>query len=207
MTRSQTDGKLLLVHSHYGAPPSLFTLAVEQGLGIIKREVDLTPADFDTAKGVITTTHLDQLGFARHRPAMEGLLARGGRWFLNGHVMRELVTGLKTYVPIRNAKRTDLVLVRLNDHPIFAGIDAASFEENRGVAGFYGRGHNPLPQGALPVTGVGPDRLPLDWEWTLPARGKIFSHAGNDVGGMGSVNPAHDLVAPRILEWTLGRLN
>lgn len=207
MTISPADGKLLLIHSHYGTTPGLFAMAEAAGQGVIRREIDLSPADFAKAKGVITTTHLDQLGFARFRPAMEDLLARGGRWFFNGHVMRELVSGLQTYVPIRNAKRADLVLVRLNAHPIFAGIEAASFEENRGVAGFYGRGHNPLPAGAVAITGIGPERLPLDWEWTLPSGGKIFSHAGNNIGGMGSVNPSHDLVAPRILSWTLGELD
>lgn len=207
MSLQQPMGTLLLIHSHYGPPPALFAKAVAKGKGVIIREIDLTEDHFAAATGVITTTHLDQLGFARFRPAMEVLLARGGRWFFNGHVMRELVSGLEKFVPIIGAKRADLVLTRLSDHPIFAGIDAASFEENKGVAGFYGRGHNPLPQGAVAVTGVGPERLPLDWEWTLPAGGKIFSHAGNDVGGMGSVNPSHDLVAPRILDWTLGGLN
>ena len=57
------------------------------------------------------------------------------------------------------------------------------------------------------INGVGPNRLPVDWEWTLPSGGKMFSHAGNDVGaGMPDVNPTHALVGPRIIAWTLGDL-
>lgn len=207
MLTGQSGKSLLLIHSHYGAPSELFQLAVEQGFGKVVRERDLTQAHFDEAAGLITTTHLDQPGFLAWSDATQALLKRGGRWFYNGHIMRQLIPGLHIYQPIVRAKRSDLVLTWLNDHPIFAGIDQQSFEENKGVAGFYGRGHNPLPEGALAVNGVGPNQYPLDWEWNVPGGGKMFSHAGNDLGaGMANVNPTHAVVAPRILAWTLGDL-
>lgn len=202
----RTSSQLLLIHSHYGDAPTLFNLAMERGDAVIVRERDLTPAHFERAKGLITTSHLDQLGFLTFRPQLDALLARGGRWFFNGHILRELVSGLGIYQPIIKAKRVDLALTRLNAHPIFEGIDQPSFEENRGVAGFYGRGHNPLPSGALAINGIGPNHLPIDWDWTLPGGGRMFSHAGNDIGGMGGPNPNHALVAPRILAWTMGEL-
>ncbi|MBJ6986451.1 hypothetical protein [Devosia sp. MC521] len=201
-----TSGKLLLIHSHYGTPPGLFDLAMQRGDAIIVREKDLTPEHFAQAKGLITTSHIDQLNFLALRPHLEAFLARGGNWFFNGHILRELVGGLKIYQPIIKAKRADLVLTRINEHPIFEGVDQPSFEENKGVAGFYGRGHNPLPEGGLVVNGIGPDNLPIDWEWSLPTGGRIFSHAGNDIGGMGGPNPNHALVAPRIIAWTMGEL-
>lgn len=199
---------LLLIHSHYGSPSGLFQLAADQGVGKVVRERDLTEAHFDEAFGLITTTHLDQIGFARWSDAVQALLKRGGRWFYNGHILRPLIPGLHTYQPIVRARRADLVLTRLHDHPIFEGIEQSSFEENKGVAGFYGRGHNPLPVGAVAINGVGPNRYPLDWEWDVPGGGKMFAHAGNDVGvAMVGVNPTHELVAPRLLAWTLGDLS
>lgn len=207
MSSGQGSKSLLLIHSHYGTPSGLFQLAVEQGVGKVVRERDLTRAHFDEAAGVITTTHLDQPGFLACSDAVQALLQRGGRWFYNGHVMRELIPGLQTFQPIVRAKRVDLVLTRLNEHPIFEGIEQKSFEENKGVAGFYGRGHNPLPEGAVVINGVGPNQFPLDWEWNVPGGGKMFSHAGNDIGvAMAGVNPTHAVVAPRILAWTLGDL-
>jgi len=198
--------QLLLIHSHYGSPPGLFQHAVEQGVGTIVRERDLTRAHFDAASGLITTTHIDQLGFPVWSEAVQALLARGDRWFFTGHILRELIPGLRTFVPIVKAKRADLVLTRLHPHPIFEGIEQSSFEENKGVAGFYGRGHNPMPDGAVAINGVSAANFPVDWEWTLPGGGKMFSHAGNDIGGMGSVNKSHDLIAPRLISWTLGDL-
>lgn len=201
-----SGGALLLVHSHYGNPPDLFGLAMERGDAVIVREKDLAPAHFETARGLITTSHVDQLNFLALRPHVEAFLSRGGNWFFNGHFLRELVSGIGIYQPTIRAQRADLVLTRVNEHPIFDGVDQPSFEENKGVAGFYGRGHNPLPQGALVVNGIGPDKLPIDWEWRLPTGGRIFSHAGNDIGGMGGPNPSHKLVAPRIIAWTMGEL-
>lgn len=207
MSAGQGSRSLLLIHSHYGTPSDLFQAAAAQGVGRIVRERELTREHFDEAVGLITTTHLDQLGFLAWSEAVQALLRRGGRWFFNGHILRELIPGLGIYQPIVRARRADLVLTRLNEHPIFEGIEQSSFEENKGVAGFYGRGHNPLPLGALAVNGVGPNRYPLDWEWNVPGGGKMFSHAGNDLGaGMAGINPTHGLVGPRVIAWTLGDL-
>ncbi|ODT66466.1 MAG: hypothetical protein ABS75_27205 [Pelagibacterium sp. SCN 63-23] len=201
-----SGGTLLLIHSHYGNPPELFALPGKRGDAVIVREKDLAPHHLDEARGLITTSHVDQLNFLSLRPHLEAFLGRGGRWFFNGHILRELVAGLRTYQPIVKARRADLVLARINEHPIFEGVDQPSFEENKGVAGFYGRGHNPPPEGATVINGIGPDRLPIDWEWRLPSGGRFFSHAGNDIGGMSGVNPNHALVGPRIIAWTMGEL-
>ena len=203
---SPNGSQLLLIHSHYGTPPSLFKLALKRDDAVMIRERDLTSEHFAAAKGLITTSHIDQIGLLAFAEDLGALLARGGRWFFNGHILRPLVPGLQTYVPIQQAKRADLVLARINEHPIYEGIDQPSFEENRGVAGFYGRGHNPLPTGARAINGIGPEKLPIDCEWTVPGGGKMFSHAGNDVGGMEGPNPNHKVVAPRIVAWTMGEL-
>lgn len=202
MTASQPTG-LLLIQSSYGPPPGLFAHAETTGQGRIVPQRALTAGDFAAARGVVTTMHLDQIDFLRWSDALAELLARGGRWFFNGHILRPLLPELEPYVPIPQAGRADLVLTRLADHPIFDGIEQSDFEENRGVAGFYGRGHNPMPDGARAINGVGPDRLPIDWEWIVPGGGRMFSHAGNDIGGMGG-RPAHEAVGERILAWALG---
>lgn len=197
---------LLLIHSHYGDIPTIFAEAIALGDATLVREIDLTDQHFEAARGLMTTTHLDQLGFMAYTAVLESFLDRGGRWFFNGHFMRPLVSGIETYVPIKKAKRHDLVLSRLNDHSIFTGIDQSSLETRKGVAGFYGRGHNPLPEGGLAINGIGPDLLPVDWAWSRPKGGHIFSHAGNDLYGMSNSETTRKQLTERIISWTAGEL-
>lgn len=205
-TPKTAEKSLLLVHSHFGEPPNLFRRAAERGNAMIVRELWLRPEHFKAVHGLITTTHLDQIGFMAFANDARALLARGGRWFFNGHILREFVSGLGIYRPIPNAKRSDLVQTRLADHPIFAGIDQRELEESKGVAGFYGRGHNPLPEGATAINGLGPSRVPVDWDWTLPGGGRMFSHAGNDLAGMGGGSGHDAVLTDRIIAWTRGEL-
>ena len=197
---------VLYIHSHSGPPPAKYESAVAQRRLVIRRERDLQSADFVAARGLLTTTHLDQLGAMERLEDLAGHMNRGGRWFFNGHIMRPLLPGLRSYVPLGNPRRSDLVMTRLNPHPIFADIDQKDLEENKGVAGFYGRGHNPPPPGALAINGLGPRQVPIDWEWATPLGGHFFSHAGNDLGGMGGDAGHAGLLSERILAWLEGDL-
>lgn len=199
-------GTVLIIHSHYGDPIPLAEAAAARTDVAVVRERDLRAHHLAAARGVFTTSHLDQVGFLSYRNDLVDLLERGGRWFFNGHILRELLPGLGAYVPIPNARRADYVLTRLNAHPILAGVDPATHEENRGVAGFYGRGHNPPPPDAIAVTGLGPDRVAIDWEWTAPGGGKVFCHSGNDLASAGKPNGPAALVSARILAWLAGEI-
>jgi hypothetical protein len=92
------------------------------------------------------------------------------------------------------------VLSALVPHPIFADIPLADLETNRGVAGFYGRGHNPTLPALVPVTGLGPARVPVDWVAPVGA-GRLFSHAGNDLGAVGIEQGQAPVPWRRIVEW------
>ncbi|WP_240230578.1 hypothetical protein [Devosia lacusdianchii] len=197
---------VLLIHSHYGPPPEGYATAAVDGRLAIVRERDLTAADFAAASGLITTTHLDQVGFLTHAQAYTALLDRGGRWFFNGHMLRYFIDGLGLYRPLVAPKRAGYALTRLYDHPIFTGIDQRGLEENKGVAGFYGRGHNPLPAGGIAVNGIGPEMHAIDWVWARPDGGQVFSHAGNDLGGMGGETGNGALLTQRIIAWCAGEL-
>ena len=192
---------VLYIHSHYGMTEPLVGRAVAEGKVRLVRERELTARHFAEASGLITTIHLDQIGFLHHAASVQALLDRGGRWVFNGHMLRPVVPGLGAYVPLATPRRADYALTRLAEHPVFAGIDQKTLEENRGVAGFYGRGHNPLPPGATPINGLGPDHLPIDWDWALPGGGHILSHAGNEFWSSGDDDATKQLLADRAVAW------
>ena len=163
-------------------PAELLPHVVAGRLRVV-RQVDLRPSDLDNCCGLIATIYLDQIDFAARSEAVGEFLARGGRIVFNGHVLRPFVEGMRPFVPLPAQRRSDLALERLAPHPVFAGIPASAHQTQKGVAGFYGRGHNPPLPGATHLTGIGPDRLPVDWEWLLPGGGGLFVHSGNDIWG------------------------
>lgn len=198
---------ILYLQSHYGPLPPAFTDFVAGGRITIVRDSELTDAQIDQAEGIITTMHLDQIGFLKHGAALKRLLDRGGHIFFNGHLMKPFVEGLQTYRPLLSKRLSDLKLTRIVPHPIFDQFEPADMATRKGVAGFYGRGYNPLPKGGTPVNGIGPLKQPIDWQWNLPTGGAIFSHAGNDLWTHAAENsPGVKAFAERVLSWTEGKL-
>ena len=202
---------ILMIQSHYQEPYSmtapLFGDAIASGLMRIVREMELTGDDFATATGLVTTTHLDQVGFQRFAADVTAFLDRGGRWIYHGHILRPILPELGIYRPIENPKRVDFLQTRLCEHPIFAGIDQQMLETNQGVAGFYGRGHNPPPAGAVVINALGPAKVPVDWVWTRPRGGEFLSHAGNEFWGCGDDPDIKKQLASRAVAWLAGELN
>lgn len=193
----------LYIESDDGPLPAQLAPHVEAGRLCVVRQVDLRPSDFDAACGLIATTYLDQIDFDARRSAIAAFLARGGRVVFNGHVLRPFIDGMRPFVPLARQRRSDLALERLASHPIFAGISAQAHAAQKGVAGFYGRGHNPPLAGATLVTGIGPDKLPVDWEWLLPGGGGLFVHSGNDIWAVSDDAGVNALVAERMVAWSL----
>ncbi len=190
----------VLVLSHHGGVPAPFGPFLREGLLAGVWEWDLTPERIADAPGVLLTIHLDQMRAMEWRDGLDEMLARDGRILINGHVERPFVAGVGTFVP-GGRGRADLRLSALGDHPVFDGVDRLAFETRRGVAGFYGRGHNTMPPDAQALTGVGPDAAPLDWIWRRAGGGAVLSHAGNDLWTSCDENDVIDRLAANIVRW------
>jgi hypothetical protein len=192
---------VLYLFSGYGAPAEVVAAHPETR---VVPQAELMVADLVQARGLVTGNLLDQDALLGFRGALERFLDAGGRWFFNGHMMRAFVDGLGLYAPMVMPVRTDFDQTRLAPHPIFAGIEISRLETNRGVAGFYGRGANTLPEGAIPVTGLRGGTVAVDWLWCRPAGGRVFSHAGNDLGQMGLEWGLAPELNRRVLNWAAG---
>jgi hypothetical protein len=184
--------------------PEVFSRPLGEGLVEPVRQDRLTDEAIEGAAGLITGLHVDQIDLLGKRGAIARMLDRGGRMAINGHVLRPYVEEFGRFVPLQRPRRADYVLTRLHDRPVFEGISARQLETNRGVAGFYGRGHNPLPEGAVPLTGLGPDLAPVDWVWRRPRGGAVFMHSGHDLWGAGDDPGTTRLIAERLVRWCLG---
>jgi hypothetical protein len=195
---------VIYIESDDGPPAEPLRPLLRSGRLQLLRQTDLRQADLDAASGLIATTYLDQIDFMSRKTELAAFLAKGRRMVFNGHVLLPFVDGLQPFRRLASQRRNDLLLQRLTPHPVFAGITAESQQTQKGVAGFYGRGHNPPPPGAVPLTGIGPGKLPIDWEWVMPGGGRLFVHSGNDIWGTSDDAGINALIASRLVDWVTG---
>ncbi|PWB92897.1 hypothetical protein [Methylosinus sporium] len=201
---TNAGGEILLVLSGDGPAPKSFDAPLASSALACVRQTELADARLSAARGVVTTMHLDQIEFARRAEALETFFDRGGRMAFMGHLARPFLPELSPFVPLGAGRRDDFALVALGDHFVFDGLDRARLETRRGVAGFYGRGHAPIPSGGRALTGVGPQAAPINWIWERPAGGAILMHAGNDLWTVCDEPSVNAALAERIVAWCVG---
>ncbi|MEM1264764.1 MAG: hypothetical protein AAGI50_01970 [Pseudomonadota bacterium] len=194
---------VIWVRSAFAEPSETVRAAVDEGRATILVEAEVSPEALRAHCGLITGTQLDQDRALVWAGWLRAWLEAGGRWVVNGHLLRPILPEAAPFVPMERPGRADFVQTRLAEHPILAGIAPELLEANRGVAGFYGRGHNPMPPGAVAVTGLGPRRVPVDWVWPVGA-GAVFSHAGNDLWGAGREHGLGPELTARCIAWAGG---
>lgn len=200
----QGDMTIIYLKSSYAAPSHTIGRAAARGAITLVEQTDLTPEHLLASRGLVTGIQLDQNALLRLKAPLAAFLDAGGRWFFNGHLVRPLLDGMAQYQPIHAPKRADFTLSAINPHPIFEGIDLTQLETNKGVAGFYGRGCNPLPINAIAINGLGPAQTPVDWIWARPGGGRVFSHAGNDLDAAGQDWGLPPEFTRRIFDWAGG---
>ena len=142
---------------------------------------DLEHSDLCAFSCLIISNSADQRYLQRRRAQLQSYLEQGGRIAFSGHVAYPFLDALSPYQPTPEPGLAGLQVHNLGQHPIWAGISDADLTFRKGVAGFYGRGYNPPPPGALVTATLGTQQtLPLDWILRLPSGGELLVHAGND---------------------------
>lgn len=155
--------------------------------------------DLDRYGALLISMHADQRFLAGRAERIERFLLDGGTVVANGHVAYPFLPGIGTARTLPHYGLDDLRILRLVEHPIWAGVSGDDLTFRRGVAGFYGRSWHDLPPGALALNAVGvPDRV-LDILHPV-GRGRVLLHGGNDLWQFGGPDSTARLV-PQFLEW------
>lgn len=159
-------------------------------------ELDLSPYG-----AIIMSMLTDQASLSRHADKLESFLDRGGLLVVNGHMAYPLLADVAPFLPQSGHGTDALAVHRLADHPVFAGVAEEDLTFRRGVAGFYGRGHNPPPDGAIALNGLGAGKVALDWLWRRPKGGTVFMHGGLDLWAYAGDPTSAARMAPQLLNW------
>lgn len=141
----------------------------------------LAQTDLHAYACVAITNAADQRALWHCKDQLQAYVHAGGKLVFNGHIAYPFLHELQPYQPTPEQGMAGLQVHNLHAHPIFAGIVDSELTYRKGVAGFYGRGHNPPPKGATVLTTLGTATpLPLDWLYHYPSGGQLLVHAGND---------------------------
>jgi len=165
----------------------------------------LETVDLSAYRALLLPAHLDQRFFGTLTGKVEAFLDGGGTLVFNGHVAWPMLPEFSPFRPLDRFNVDALQIHRLADHPVFEDVSTEHLTYRRGVAGFYARGCNPPPEGAVLLHGVGPDRLPCDWIYERPGGGRIFMHAGNDLWMYVGSTDTTARIAPQLCAWAAGK--
>lgn len=164
-------------------------------------QYDLDAIDLSQFAALILPAHIDQRFIGTCGDQITAFLDLGGTLVFNGHVAWPMLTELKSFVPLERQSLENLTVYRVNDHPVFAGVDCHDLTFKRGVAGFYARGSNPPPDGAIPLHVLGRERLVCDWLYERPTGGRILMHSGNDLWMYTGSDNSTARIVPQLCAW------
>lgn len=197
--------------------PILYIRGVDNAMGAFSQTKDLqASADFcsvyDIAshhladyQALLIPAHIDQKALQKQSSSLQSFLDQGGIFVINGHIVYPFLKELQVFEPLAERHLEDLRITRLAEHEIFSGVDVDDLTFRRGVAGFYGRGHNPMPNGALAIHGIGRAQQPLDWLYEHSNGGCILMHSSNDIWMHAADDTSANRIAPQLLSWLLSR--
>jgi hypothetical protein len=165
---------------------------------------DLEHAGLEGYSGLLVPIHADQRFLMTVQDKLELFLAAGGTMVICGHLIYPFLPELASFVPLSARSVEDYRVWRMLEHPIFAGVSVDDLTFRKGIAGFYGRGHNPPPPYAQVLHRLGgPQGAPVDYCYHRPTGGRVLVHAGNTLWGIavdGEVTSARR-IETQLLDW------
>lgn len=186
-------------------PASFLDRPYAQGI-VQQRVYDLPGLDLTRFGAILVSAHTDQRAFAACGDRIAAFLDAGGLLVFNGHIAYPFLPELATFVPVPGHGLALLQVRRAAEHPVFAGVDPQDLTFRRGVAGFYGRGHNPPPPGATVLHRLSGNDAPLDWVWERPAGGTVFMHGGNNLWMYADDPTSAAYIAPQLMAWVTAQI-
>lgn len=161
---------------------------------------DLPQVDLRSFSGIVVSSQVDQDFLHHHCRRIRTYLDAGGVVSFSGHLSRRWLPGAGCFQPKSIESHEDYTVVEAKRHPVFEGVDMGDLTYQRGVAGFFARGHNPPPDHATVLLRL-KDGEPIVYVDEESTNGTMFVHSGNDLIGFGRRSSTAARVPNQLLAW------
>ncbi|MGH3963842.1 MAG: hypothetical protein ACRDRY_11385 [Pseudonocardiaceae bacterium] len=151
--------------------------------------------------GLIVSAMADQEHLARHRDIIRDYLDAGGVVVFGGHLHRDWLPGAAPFVPLTPPSLRGYRVAEIAEHPVFDGVEADDLTFRRGVAGFFARGHHPVPDGAEVLVRLAGGQ-PATYVDRVTTGGTILVQASCDLlGYAASAGGTAQRIPEQLLDW------
>ncbi len=164
----------------------------------------LHETDLEEYKCMILVNFVDQDYLYEERARIAEFLANRKIVCFFGNLVTDWLPGAKPFIAkeIRNHSDYDISIAK--PHPIFEGVLEEDMTFNKGVKGFFARGHHPLPAGAEVLVTL-PDGEPVTYIDRNTTAGTIFVHSGGNLFEYKSmdksVKKTTERISPQLMQW------
>lgn len=142
----------------------------------------------------------DQEFLTKHREIVRSFLDDGKINLFGGHLFRTWLPGGADFIPREIKSHEDYHITILEEKPFFEGVNPLELTYRKGVAGFFARGHHPLPEGAVPLLALpgGEPTLYIDRNST---GGTLMVSSGATLLGFDRFQDSTQPITGRLLRW------
>lgn len=142
----------------------------------------------------------DQEFLTKHREIVRAFLDDGKVLVFGGHLFRPWLPGGSDFIPREIKRHTDYHITILQEEPFFMGVNPLELTYRKGVAGFFARGHHPLPEGAIPLLAL-PGGEPTLYIDRTSTKGTLLVSSGATLLGFDRFEDSTRPITGRLLSW------
>ena len=157
--------------------------------------IDLKPFKCLVIQGLI-----DQKFLFRHKEVIREFLDDKKIIVFSGNLFLDWLPGGSSFIPKTIHSYKDYEVSVNQPHPIFEGVEEDDMTYNKGVSGFFARGHHPIPEGAEVLLTL-PGGEPITYIDRNSTKGTILVHAGNDLFGSMNASGTKKRIGPQLIQW------
>ncbi|SFQ38853.1 hypothetical protein SAMN05421670_1885 [Psychrobacillus psychrotolerans] len=163
---------------------------------------NLSNIDLTAYNCLVISGFADQDFLYEHRQIILDFVNARKILIFSGNLVTDWLPGGQLFVPKEINSYKDYEVSIHKQHPIFEGVLEDDMTYNKGVSGFFARGHHPTPEGAEVLLTL-PGDTPITYIDRVSTKGTILVHAGSDLFGYmkPEINKTTDRIGPQLVKW------